>query len=133
MYCLWPCSLAITITGRVGSWFCFFLSRSTGRLTSSSSGFKASQKMGPRLKVSTDRLGEARNRTCNPWVTRHRFIPNTTAASLNCNLCFKILTITRFKWLLVFRLIWKSIKTGIINCLFRILKLTFYASFYGKS
>ena len=26
--------------------------------------------------------GEAGNRTCDPWFTRHRFIPYTTAASL---------------------------------------------------
>ena len=32
--------------------------------TGSGSGFKASQKTGQRLKVSFDRLGEARNRTC---------------------------------------------------------------------
>ena len=44
-------------------------------LTSSGSGFKASQKTGQRLKVSSDRLGEAGNRTCDPWFTRHRFIP----------------------------------------------------------
>ena len=50
--------------------------------TGSGSGFKASQKMGQRLKVSSDRLGEAGNRTCDPWFTRHRFIPYTTAASL---------------------------------------------------
>ena len=49
--------------------------------TGSGSGFKASQKTGQRLKVSSDRLGEAGNRTCNPWFTRHRFIPYTTAAS----------------------------------------------------
>ena len=48
--------------------------------TGSGSGFKASQKTGQRLKVSSDRLGEAGNRTCNPWFTRHRFIPYTTAA-----------------------------------------------------
>ena len=47
----------------------------------SGSGFKASQKTGQRLKVSSDRLGEAGNRTCDPWFTRHRFIPYTTAAS----------------------------------------------------
>ena len=29
--------------------------------------FKASQKMGPRLKVSSDSLGEAGNLTCDPW------------------------------------------------------------------
>ena len=34
--------------------------------------FKASQKTGQRLKVSSDRLGEAGNRTCDPWFTRHR-------------------------------------------------------------
>ena len=38
----------------------------------SSSGFKASQKTGQRLKISSDRLGEARNRTCDPWITRQR-------------------------------------------------------------
>ena len=37
----------------------------------SDSGFKASQKTGQRLKVSSDRLGEAGNRTCDPWFTRH--------------------------------------------------------------
>ena len=46
--------------------------------TGSGSGFKASQKTGQRLKVSSDRLGEAGNRTCDPWFTRHRFIPYTT-------------------------------------------------------
>ena len=49
--------------------------------TGSDSGFKASQKTGQQLKVSSDRLGEAGNRTCDPWFTRHRFIPYTTAAS----------------------------------------------------
>ena len=34
--------------------------------TGSGSGFKASQKTGQRLKVSSDRLGEAGNRTCDP-------------------------------------------------------------------
>ena len=52
--------------------------------TGSGSGFKASQKTGQRLKVSSDRLGEAGNRTCDPWFTRHRFIPYTTAASVIC-------------------------------------------------
>ena len=44
--------------------------------------FKASQKTGQRFKVSSDRLGEAGNGTCDPWFTRHWFIPYTTAASL---------------------------------------------------
>ena len=34
--------------------------------TGSGSGFKACQKTGQRLKVSSDRLGEAGNRTCDP-------------------------------------------------------------------
>ena len=38
--------------------------------TGSGSGFKASQKTGQRLKVSSDRLGEAGNRTCDPWFHR---------------------------------------------------------------
>ena len=50
-------------------------------LTGSGSGFKASQKTEQRLKVSSDRLGEAGNRTCDPWFTRTRFIPYTTAGS----------------------------------------------------
>ena len=37
--------------------------------TGSGSGFKASQKTGQRLKVSSDRLGEAGNRACDPWFT----------------------------------------------------------------
>ena len=44
--------------------------------------FKASQKTGQRLKVSSHRLGVAGNRTCDPWFPRHtRSIPYTTAAS----------------------------------------------------
>ena len=71
--CLWPCSLAVPVL--VG-WVYGFV---VGALEGSGSGFKASQKTGLRLKVSSDRLGEARNRTCDPWFTRHRFIPYTKA------------------------------------------------------
>ena len=46
--------LGCTSTGRVSLWFCGSMSSSTG----SGSGFKASQKTGQRLKVSSDRLGE---------------------------------------------------------------------------
>ena len=49
--------------------------------TSRGSGFKVSQKMGQQLKVSSDRLGEAQNGTCDSWFTRHGFILYTTAAS----------------------------------------------------
>ena len=48
--------------------------------TSSGSGLKVSQKTGPQLKVSLDRLREAGNRTCDPWFnTRHRFIPYSSS------------------------------------------------------
>ena len=59
-------------------WFMLFVVLCPGTpegSTGSDSGFKASQKTGQRLKVSSDRLGEAGNRTCDPWFTRHRFIP----------------------------------------------------------
>ena len=46
--------------------------------TSSGSGFKASQKTGQPLKVSSDRLGEAKNRACDPWFTRRRFMTSQT-------------------------------------------------------
>ena len=49
--------------------------------TGSCSGFKASQKTGLQFKVSSNRLGEAGNQTCDPWFTRYSFMPYTTAAS----------------------------------------------------
>ena len=56
LYCLWPFFLAITSTGGMGLWFCGILSRSSRRLIGNVSGFKVSQKVGPRLKVSSVRL-----------------------------------------------------------------------------
>ena len=35
---------------------------------------KRLRRRGNSLKYSSDRLGEAGNRTCDPWFTRHRFI-----------------------------------------------------------
>ena len=69
--CLWPCSLALISTGRVGLWFCGgggggLCTGAPEGSTGSGSDFKAPQKTGPRLKVSSDRLGEAGNRTCDP-------------------------------------------------------------------
>ena len=58
---LWLCSLAITSTGLVGLWFCGLCPGTPEDSTGSGSGFKASQKTGPQLKVSSDRLGEAGN------------------------------------------------------------------------
>ena len=59
-----PCSLAITSNGRVSLWFCgFYVQEHPKGSTGSGSGFKASQKMGPQCNVSSDRLGEAENRT----------------------------------------------------------------------
>ena len=62
--------------------------------TGSGSGFKVSQKTGQQLKVSSDRLGEAGNRTCDPWFTRHRSKCVFVAMFLGCTstgrvgLCF---------------------------------------------
>ena len=50
--------------------------------TGSGSSFKASQKTGQLLKISSYRLEVAGNRTCDPLFTRHRFIPYTTAELL---------------------------------------------------
>ena len=53
------CSLAVASTGQ--GEFMFFVVLSSGALEGSTgkcSGFKVSQKMGRRLKVSSDRLGE---------------------------------------------------------------------------
>ena len=65
--CLWPCSLAVPV---LASGFMLFVVLCPGTpegSTGSGSGFKESQKRGQRLKVSSDRLGEAGNRTCDPW------------------------------------------------------------------
>ena len=59
--------------------------------TGSGSGFKASQKTGQRLKVSSDRLGEAGNRTCDPWFTRHRFTPAATLNAFNRQMVYYII------------------------------------------
>ena len=78
---LWSCSLAVPV---LAGWVYGFVVLCPGTpegSTGSCSGFKASQKTGQQLKVSSDRLGEAGNRTCDPWFTRHRFIPYYTAAS----------------------------------------------------
>ena len=66
--------LGCTSTGRVGHGFVILCPGTPEGSTSSGSGFKASQKMGQRLKVSSDRLGEAGNRTWDPWFTRHRLL-----------------------------------------------------------
>ena len=68
--------LGCTSTGRVG--LMLLVAQCPGTIegsTGSGSGSKASQKTGQRPKVSSDRLGEAGNRTCDPWFIRHRFIP----------------------------------------------------------
>ena len=58
IYCLlWPCSLAGWVYGFVG----FLCTGAPEGSTGSGSDFKASQKTGPRLKVSSNRLGEAGN------------------------------------------------------------------------
>ena len=74
--------LGCTSTGRVGIWFVVFCLGAPEGSTGSVSGFKASQKTRQRLKVSSDSLREAGNRTCDPWFTRYRFIPCTTAVEV---------------------------------------------------
>ena len=65
--------LGCTSTGKGGFMLFVVLCPGTPEgSTGSGSGFKASQKTGQRLKVSSDRLGEAGNRTCDSWFTRHR-------------------------------------------------------------
>ena len=79
-YCLSQCSLAVPV---LTEWVYAFVVLCPGTpegSTGSGSGFKVSQKTGQRLKVSSDRLGEAWNRICDPWFTGHRFIHYTTAA-----------------------------------------------------
>ena len=59
--------LGCTSTGQVGLWVYGYVALCPGTLegsTGSGSGFKASQKTGQRLKVSSDRLVEAGNRPC---------------------------------------------------------------------
>ena len=59
--------------------------------TGSGSGFKASQKTEQRLKVSSDILGEAGNRACDPWFTKHssECMGNVQPLALTCSF-FKI-------------------------------------------
>ena len=86
-FSLWPCSLAVSVlAGWVYGFVVLCLGTPEGS-TGSGSGFKAPQKTWQRLNVSSNRLGETGNRTCNPWFTRHRFIPYTTAASFFLWLC----------------------------------------------
>ena len=66
-------SLAITSTGRVGLWFCVFYVQEHRRAQHAVVlVLKRLRRRGHGL-VSFDRLGEAGNRTCDPWFTRHRF------------------------------------------------------------
>ena len=81
-YCLGPCSLAVPVLACGFMLFVVLCPGTPEGSTGIGSGFKASQNTGQRLKASSDRLAEAGNRTCDPWFTRHRFIPYTTAASL---------------------------------------------------
>ena len=70
---LWPCSLAVPV---LAGWVYAFVVLCPGTpegSTGSGPGFKASQKTGQRFKVSSDRLVEAGNRTCDPWFTRHNY------------------------------------------------------------
>ena len=58
-YCLWPCSLAVPVLAGCVYVFVVLCPGTPEGSTGSGSGFKASQKTRQRLKVSSDRLGEA--------------------------------------------------------------------------
>ena len=63
--------------------FCGSMSRNSRRLNRHWFWFLSVSEDGQWLKVSSDRLGEVGNRSCDPWFTRHRFNPYTTAAPLS--------------------------------------------------
>ena len=71
------------------------------------------QKTGPQLKVSSDRLGEARNRTCHPWFTRQRLLPYTTAEG---RLFQQLTSLASFRNLR--NLCWSLTKANIFGCIF---------------
>ena len=60
-------------TDRVGLWFCG--SGTPKGFTGSGSGFKASQKTGQLLKVSSEDSEKPEIEPVTPGFTRHRFIP----------------------------------------------------------
>ena len=68
-HCLWQCSLAVPVLAGLVMLFVVLCPGTPEGSTGSGSGFNASQKTGQRLKVSSDRLVEAENRTCDPWFT----------------------------------------------------------------
>ena len=73
--------LGCTSTGRMGLCFLWFYVQELPKvLPAVVLVLKCLRRQGNGL-LSSDRLGEAGNRTCDPWFTRHRFIPYTTAAS----------------------------------------------------
>ena len=81
LFFLWPCSLAVPVLAGGFMLFVVLCPGTPEGSTGSCSGFKASQKTGQWLKVSYERLGEARNRTCDPWFTRHRFMSQNLSSA----------------------------------------------------
>ena len=73
--------LGCTSTDRVGLCFLWFFVQELPKAQPAVVLVLKRLRRRQRLKVSSDRLGEAVNRTCDPWFTRHRFIPYTMAAS----------------------------------------------------
>ena len=61
-FVLWPCSLAVPVLAGWVHGFVVLCPGAPEGSTGSGSGFKASQKTGQRLNVSSDRLGEAGSR-----------------------------------------------------------------------
>ena len=81
-YCLWPCSLAVPV---LAGWVYAFCSSYVQEISKTQPAvvlvLKRFRRRGNGLKSHRTDWGEAGNRTCDPWFTRHRFIPYTTATN----------------------------------------------------
>ena len=78
---LWPCSLAITSTGRAGLWFCVDVQEHPKAQSAVVLVLKRLRRRGHGLKSHPKDWEKPGIETCDPWFTRQRFIPYITAAS----------------------------------------------------
>ena len=69
--------LGYTSTGRMGLCFLWFYVQELPK--AQPAVVLVLKRLRRRDFISSDRLGESGNRTFDPWFTRHRFIPYTTA------------------------------------------------------
>ena len=78
--CLWPCSLAVPVLAWWVMVLWFYAQEHPKAKPAVVLVLKRLRGRDKGLKVSSNRLGEAGNGTCDPWFTRHRFIPYTMEA-----------------------------------------------------